>query len=178
VAANVQTMPQLLNDQPAYAAASDAFQSLSREKWGDVGVANSKANSSLRQANNAPTGGGGDSDVARMAFMRRYGIPLSASPASPSPAVSDRIAAAERVTQYTQQQRFVNGRNFFQNGSQWVDSEVQRQQNAKTVRIQFASQEYFDLFKNQPQARPWLALGQNLQFVLNGTVYEIFDKNG
>jgi hypothetical protein len=79
------------------------------------------------------------------------------------------------MEQYTQQQRYVNGRNFFQNGNQWVDSTVQDNQSAKHVRIQFNSAEYFDLISKQPQSLPWLALGNNVQFVLNGAVYEIYE---
>jgi hypothetical protein len=99
--------------------------------------------------------------------------PVSAQPAAPT--WSDPNSAAARVDQYTQQSRFVNGRNFYQNGAQWVDSQVQANQNARRVRVQFNSTEYFDLVHKEPQVLPWLALGQNLQFVLNGTVYEIYE---
>jgi hypothetical protein len=47
--------------------------------------------------------------------------------------------------------------------------------NAKRVRIQFVSKDYFDFLARYPQASPWLALGQNLQFVLDNTIYEIFE---
>lgn len=43
------------------------------------------------------------------------------------------------------------------------------------MRIQFGSAEYFDLVAKQPKALPWLALGQNVQFVLNDTVYDIYE---
>jgi hypothetical protein len=45
----------------------------------------------------------------------------------------------------------------------------------KPVRIKFGSSEYFDFVSKHPQAAPWLALGQKVQFVLNGTVYEIYE---
>ncbi|HEX4342324.1 MAG TPA: hypothetical protein VH255_02980, partial [Verrucomicrobiae bacterium] len=72
-------------------------------------------------------------------------------------------------------QRFVTGRNFFQNSNQWVDASVQDNQKAKHVRVQFDSPEYFELARKQPQTLPWLALGNNVQFVLDGTVYEIYE---
>ena len=62
-----------------------------------------------------------------------------------------------------------------QNGNQWTDSLVQKQQNAKRVRIQFNSDEYFALAVQKPKALPWLALSQNVQFVLDDTVYEIYE---
>jgi hypothetical protein len=82
----------------------------------------------------------------------------------------------ERVAQYTQQTRFVNGKNFFQNqDQQWVDSDVQNLANAKRVRVQFDSEEYFALAAREPHALPWLALGRNVQFALDGTVYEVYE---
>ena len=68
------------------------------------------------------------------------------------------------------------GRNAFLNNNQWVDSLVQKNVNAKHIRIQFNSPEYFALAANEPKALPWLALGQNVQFVLNGSVYEIYEN--
>jgi hypothetical protein len=81
----------------------------------------------------------------------------------------------ERVVQYAQQAQYVNGKNFFQNGNQWIDAAVQKATQAKKVRIQFNSPEYFRLAARESKALPWLALGQNVQFVLNGTVYEVYE---
>ena len=83
--------------------------------------------------------------------------------------------AREQLVQYSQQARFVNGRNFFQNGAQWTDSEVQNNQAAKHTRLQFNSPDYFAFAAKNSQALPWLALGQNVQFVLDGVVYEIYE---
>ena len=52
---------------------------------------------------------------------------------------------------------------------------MQKLTSAKRVRIQLGSQEYFDLVWNKPEVRPWLALGQNVQFALADTIYEVFD---
>jgi ABC-type nitrate/sulfonate/bicarbonate transport system ATPase subunit len=81
----------------------------------------------------------------------------------------------ERLVEYSQQTQFVAGKSFFQNGQQWIDSAVQKQTKAKRVRIQFGSAEYFDLVAQKPKALPWLALGQNVQFVLDDTVYDIYE---
>jgi hypothetical protein len=69
----------------------------------------------------------------------------------------------------------VAGKNFFQNGAQWVDADAQKLANAKRVQMKFASQEYFTFFAQHQAARPWLALGNNVQFALNGTIYEVAD---
>ena len=81
--------------------------------------------------------------------------------------------AASRVAQYAQQNRFVAGKSFYQNGGQWVDAEAQQLKDAKVVKLQFGSTEYFALLAKQPQAAQWLALGKSVQFVLNGTLYEV-----
>jgi hypothetical protein len=135
----------------------------------------------MRLAVNAPTasgsfgGGGGGRGGGSVEQMRSFNA-VTVNGAVGSVAGTDGAKAkAERMEQYTQQQRFVNGRNFFQNGNQWVDSSVQKNQNAKHIRVQFNSTEYFDLLRKQPETLQWLALGQNVQFVLNGTIYEIYE---
>jgi Ni/Co efflux regulator RcnB len=84
-----------------------------------------------------------------------------------------RRAESERITQYTQQSRFVNGRNFFQNGKQWVDTSAQNV--TKRQHVQFNSDDYFNLLKKHPEAAAWMALGQNVLLALDDTVYEITD---
>ena len=103
---------------------------------------------------------------------RALGLPAQSGAA---PAVSPADKSKERLVEYSQQAQFVAGKSFFQNDQQWIDSAVQKQPNAKRVRIQFGSAEYFDLVAKQPKALPWLALGQNVQFVLDNTVYDIYE---
>jgi len=69
----------------------------------------------------------------------------------------------------------VSGRTFFQNEKQWIDAAVQKAAKANRVRLQFGSSEYFDFLASHPKASAWLALGQNVQFVLENTVYEIYE---
>jgi hypothetical protein len=52
---------------------------------------------------------------------------------------------------------------------------VQKLQNARRVRVQFGSAEYFDLARREPGTAPWLALGRNVQFTHAGTVYEVHE---
>ena len=71
--------------------------------------------------------------------------------------------------------QFVAGKNFFQNGNQWLDADIQKTPFAKRVRLQFGSPDYFDFMSKHPKADAWLALGQNVQFVLDNTIYEIYE---
>ena len=58
-----------------------------------------------------------------------------------------------------------------------MDEAAQKLKNAKRQRIQFNSKEYFAFAAKDRRALPWLALGQNVQFVLDDTLYEIYDTN-
>lgn len=107
---------------------------------------------------------------------------VAASVASPTPSGGYRASVApsadvtSRLVQYTQKTRYVSDRAFFQNGSQWVDSNVSRQNYAKNIRLKFGSPEYFDFVSNHPEAQQYLALGQNVKVALNDTVYDIYDE--
>ena len=43
--------------------------------------------------------------------------------------------------------------------------------------FEFNSKEYFAFAAKESRALPWLALGQNVQFVLDDMLYEIYDTN-
>jgi Ca-activated chloride channel family protein len=103
---------------------------------------------------------------------RALGLPPASAPASES-SMADRNR--EKLVQYAQQAQFVAGKNFFQNDKQWIDSAVQTNPKARHVRIQFGSEDYFDLIAKNAQVLPWLALGPNVQFVFNNTLYDIYE---
>jgi hypothetical protein len=90
--------------------------------------------------------------------------------------IAERLQGQDKDQQAAVQNRFVGGRAFFMKTNSWIDSEVQKKKaDTKRVRLQFDSQEYFDFVKKNPNATGWLALGRNVQFVLNDTVYEIYE---
>ena len=75
----------------------------------------------------------------------------------------------------TQQVRNIQGRAVYQSGKFWVDSELQNQKSKNQKRIQFNSDEYFNLLKNEPETSQFLALGQNVRFYYDNTFYEIYE---
>ncbi|HOL22249.1 MAG TPA: VIT domain-containing protein [bacterium] len=85
------------------------------------------------------------------------------------------VDTSGRVHNLTSQVKNVQGRAVYQNGNIWVDSAVARTQNPRISRIQFGSPEYFDLIKKKPKAGQFLALSRNVQFILDGTLYEIYE---
>lgn len=75
---------------------------------------------------------------------------------------------------YAQQARVVNGRAFYQNGSTWTDATAQRTDKALERKdIAFNSDAYFALLGKHPDAAQWLALGNEVDFVLGDTLYQI-----
>jgi hypothetical protein len=139
-------------------------------------VAGAQLNDRLKAATEAPmsaSGGfGGGKFAGDELALRSLGL---SSTVAVDAAAEPELRTRQRLVEYSQQTRFVNGRNFFQNGAQWIDTEVQKHQDAKRTRIQFGSPEYFNFVANNNQALPWLALGQNVQFVLKGAVFEIHE---
>lgn len=76
------------------------------------------------------------------------------------------------------QYRQIQGRAFYlADGGAWIDAEVYKQQSktAKLNRVRFVSDEYFALLKDNPALKDILALGNKVQFVWKGAMYEIYE---
>lgn len=67
--------------------------------------------------------------------------------------------------------RIVGAKLFRFQQSGWVDTEYLHSLPAKNVR--FLSEEYFSLVRENPKIGPYLAMGQNVIFVNDGTAYRI-----
>lgn len=181
VPSQVQTFNRLESDRPAQQAAAQAWNNFQTLRDGDSAVAGARYGMALKMAD-APAAAAGNGFLES---RRALGLSQTANAPAPSPGVvgdnsfagsgSEADKAKERLVQYSQQTTFVAGKSFFQNDQQWLDSEVQKHPDAKRVRIQFASAEYFELAAKHSSVLPWLALGRSVQFVLEGTVYEIYE---
>jgi len=174
-------LPQLEADSSAAEQAQVFYQQLRREKSGDFGVASAQFTADLKSAKTAaPASQNASQRVDRaLSVTKPQALPtprvMTRSP-SGAPAIITSPArpdAGQRVLQYAQQNRFVAGKTFYQNGTQWVDAETQSLVNPQPVRIPFGSEKYFALLKQFPKANEWLALGTQMQIVLSGTLYEI-----
>jgi Ca-activated chloride channel family protein len=69
----------------------------------------------------------------------------------------------------------IQGRAFYNSGNGWIDSQLQTQKGLSVIRIQFASSKYFELLQKNKTAGEILALGKNVQFVMNNQIYEIYE---
>ncbi|MFA6544550.1 MAG: VIT domain-containing protein [Limisphaerales bacterium] len=171
-------LPQFQTDREANRQAAESYDSFKKLKEGDVAVGGARMARELKAAD-APVFA---QERANQSVVRSYNgaVAPSPAPAASLPAVVALAArgpgtAASRVASYARQNRFVGGKSFYQNGAQWVDADIQQFKDARTVKLQFGSADYFALLGRQPQISPWLALGRNVQFVLNGTLYEVAD---
>jgi len=171
----LQSMQELGRDRAVREESAKVWHEFKNESAGEKAVADSLSGLALKSADAPATAAAG----GERAFQRRYGFYGSSGPlnaGAPGISASPLADTAQgRLAQSARQSQFVAGKNFFQNDKQWTDSAVQKHANAKRVRIQFGSTEYFDFIAKNSKALPWLALGQNVQFVLENTVYEIYE---
>ncbi|MCX6910600.1 MAG: VIT domain-containing protein [Verrucomicrobia bacterium] len=147
-------------DRDARDAMGRTWTRLNAETSGGQAVSGARSSSAFKLAPNAAEAIAVGKDEAQQSVVA----------ASPAPAQT-----TARVVQYAQQQRFVHGRAFFQNGSQWIDSNVQAMPNARRVQVKFNSQDYFDLVAKHPHALAWFAVSRNVQVALDDTVYEVIE---
>jgi Ca-activated chloride channel family protein len=160
-----RSLLRMSDDSGARREAQSAWQGYQRDTAGDSAVFGSRYGLALKSATAAAPAASGS------AIESRRALGLQPTPGTVAGVLSDK----ERLAQYSAQNRFVAGRNFFQNDRQWLDASVQTVAKSEPKRIQFASAEYFQLAREHPETLPWLALGQNVQFVLRERVYEIYE---
>jgi Ca-activated chloride channel family protein len=168
VPAPMRSLQEFERDRGAREQAADTWRRFKTERSGEGAVAGARYGMSLRSADAPPAAAAGGAFESQRA-LGLSPTTMAAGPAQPAD------ASRARLLQYSQQTRFVAGKNFFQNGDEWIDAAVQKAPDAKRVRVQFGSPDYFDLLSRHPNAAPWLALGRNVQFVLNDAVYEIHE---
>jgi Ca-activated chloride channel family protein len=164
----LRSMQSFGRDREALSDAATNWREFKDERGGEKGVAGSRYGVALKSANAPASAASG----AALESQRALGLSSVAQPGAEPSTVSGKA----RLYQYTQQSQFIDGKSFFQNDKQWIDSAIQKSANAKRVRIRFASPEYFELAQKQPRAIAWLAVGQNVQFILDGTIYEIYES--
>ena len=165
----VQSMPRFFLDREAREQASASYDAFRRERSGMAGLGAARYGMALKSAE-VPAAAAQDS---MMESARALGVPSGVTAAPGASSAAGRNSGAARVLEYSQQARFVAGKTFFQTPSGWLDAAVQKHPTAHRVRIEFGSADYFNLGREHPETLPWLALGAEIQFFLNGMVYEV-----
>ncbi len=130
---------------------------------GSAAVDNAEAIKALK-------GSSSDADVT----IVRGNDTLSKPTTQPGGSAARAPASGYKVAQnYTQQARVINGRAFYQNNTTWTDSTAQSKKELKQQKVQFNSDEYFALLKKHPEAAQWFALGNEVDVVLDNTLYMV-----
>jgi Ca-activated chloride channel homolog len=159
-----RTFQELEEDRDTYSRSKSRLDSVRKEastessRAGAGAVANSMAVQDMMQGTNLGQAVQAD-DLKKPA------------PASPPAEKSGYRAAQAR--NYAAQVQVVNGRAFYQNGSTWMDSTAQGKKSLRQVNVKFGSAEYFEVLKRNPGAAAWLALGSNVDVVVDGTLVSV-----
>ncbi|HYN41904.1 MAG TPA: hypothetical protein VE129_09025, partial [Thermoanaerobaculia bacterium] len=144
------------------AAAAEMYKGVRETKSGAGAVGGAQALDSLKRAQNAAAPSASNEEAFRVEGGVAGGV--EGGPGEPVRQLVNAQAA-----------RFVNGRTFYQNGSAWIDANVQAQKDARSRQVKFGSKEYDALLGKHPEAAAWLALGRNVQVVLGGEVVEVVE---
>lgn len=178
VASENQVLRDFAADKQAQDSAGQAYRSMQKKESGDGAIAMARAQNTMKHATVAADA----LNESNLEFARGMGVSNSAVVTSTTSVVGINAQmpsqdASTRVVQYTQTAKYLNGRAFYRNGNQWVDSNVSKQNGGKEVRLKFGSPEYFDFASQHPEARAYLSLGQNVKLILANTVYDIYDDS-
>ncbi len=73
--------------------------------------------------------------------------------------------------------KYVDDKTFLIQNGIWIDTTYEPG-SMETTKIGFGTQVYFDLLKSRPSFGKYLALGNQLIFVIGGTAYEIVEGEG
>lgn len=168
-----QSLPQLQSDLAVRQQFGRDYERSMVERYGITSVSRARSDQALQRAT-AP-----EAAVTLGAQEAQRGVSTSPVPAGPTtraPAGQPvPVAPSQPQIDWGGLSRYAGGRTFFLNENKWIDSGIQSLPDAARRRVQIGSDEYFKLLGRHPEVRSWLALGQNVQFLLDRTVYEIHE---
>lgn len=166
VAMNLRSFQEMEQDHAVRDDAKSRLDSVRREAASESGrtgasaVENSLALQGLMSVTNLP-------QAAPVAGMAK-----KTPEAGGAPGTSQGYRASQ-TQNYAQQVRVVAGRAFYQNGSVWTDSTAQSRRGLRQKQVRFASAEYFAIAARSPQAAQWLALGNEVDVVIDGVLVSV-----
>jgi Ca-activated chloride channel family protein len=75
--------------------------------------------------------------------------------------------------------KYIRGRAFYYIAADrfWVDSKLQTLKTTSKTRIKFASENYFQLLKKEPEIAAFFALGDQVRFEWKGRIYEVYPNS-
>ncbi len=85
----------------------------------------------------------------------------------------DESSENQVLVRRTMNNQFVGNRNFFLENKAWVDAEYKSDTKLPEVRVQFASEEYFDLVEKNRELAQYFAMGEEVVVVWKDRVYRV-----
>ncbi len=86
----------------------------------------------------------------------------------------DVTSAAEQIfVQNSIINQFVGNKNFYNSDGNWIDTDFREDAKLPEVKLEFGSNEYFDLITKEKELAQYFALGEQVVVVWNGKVYRI-----
>ncbi len=161
-----------------------SFQELQDDK-GAVANARQKLDSVRKEASSESSRAGAGAVENSMAVQQmRDAVTVPQAAPAPGLAKTSEVPAttapgdaggyrASLTRNYAQQVQVVNGRAFYENAGTWTDSTAQAGKALAQKQIRFGSEEYFSFLARKPGAAAWLALGTNVDLVVDGTLVSI-----
>ncbi len=104
------------------------------------------------------------------ALQKTRGLEKSGAAAGPPQGYRD-----WQARNYALAVKVVGGRTFFQNGAVWTDAGAQGRAALKRRQVRFGGEEYFELLAGNRGIAAFLALGNNLDVVVDDTLVQIRD---
>jgi Ca-activated chloride channel family protein len=186
----LQTLRQTPANRDALSYSESSFRNLSVQQSGADATMSARYGAKASQATVAsPSTVPTDSLQTDERFMARYGLTDASSTSRYGGGAGRRIVGQHNTfnsapagptsepqalpSDLAKQSRAVDGKTFYQSGEEWVDAEIQKHPDAKRVKIEFNSSEYFDLMRKNTRFAKWATVGTKLQFHFDGTIYEI-----
>ncbi|HWE94747.1 MAG TPA: VIT domain-containing protein [Tepidisphaeraceae bacterium] len=188
VPVSMQSFRELGEDERVRRGAEDRVHQYYKEARSESARTGSKALDASKDAFDLKNGenlgsiaqSGQNSALAKAPAAQPYGAGAGAGSVAGRPAQSEWGTAGKpanygyrQAQNYTQQARVLRGRAFYQNGNTWTDSTAQNRKDLKQKQVQFNSDDYFALLKQHPEAAQWLSLGNEVDVVLDDTLYQV-----
>jgi len=143
----------------SYLATDGSFQAASRDARGFANLA-PRAEAMMREKSGA--------GAVQMSVQQ------NAMKANKSLAMDRKDDSEEQViVKNTATNQFVGNKNFFRQGSNWVDADFKSEARLPETNLKFASEDYFELATREKGIAQYLALGEEVTFVWKNRVYRI-----
>jgi Ca-activated chloride channel family protein len=167
VADNLRSFQEMQDDKDAISSAKSRLDSVRQE------AASEDRRAGAQAVENSQALNGLMSTTALPPAAPATGLAKKAPAGQGGQGYGNQGYRASQTQNYAQQVRVVAGRAFYLNGNIWTDSTAQSQKGLKQKQVKIGSAEYFALARKSAQTSQWLALGANVDLVVDGVLVNV-----